>query len=383
MVTRRVPDNPGSARESWSKPTVRIDWLAGPIAERDGEGREAVTVWLDQAAHCSPDAGFSRAGYNTWFGDRHGTKIAHACDRGTRVIREGPGWRREEWSRFQRTYLVLKGTGLTRMRAQGLDDAGVIQRFRAWRGECNRIDLAVDVCHPKVTPAALFRLYEQNRVVTRFGQRWFGGDEEKGETFYLRGKGQTFRCYDKSAERSRRGVHMQKGVTRFELELRGAWAARAFAQLLRIEPTAWDVEFPKLAWGVILSKMRPLDCERPKHHPDRAPIWKPLREALRDLGPVRLAKEEELRSAEQQLAGRLQHFDNDRKSLAFMLAVLGQKGFDAKVQQVSVDPDDQALLALLLENPERLRSFLVESGFLPREDSPSASPPTHCDASHN
>lgn len=365
MVMRRPRENPGSAREPWSRPTARIDWLAGPITERDGDGRDAIAVWLDEGEPCAPESGFSRAGYTVWHGDRHGSKIARAITCGHQRNANGT---REEWSRIDRTYLVLKGTGLGRMRAAGIDDFTALERFQAWRGTCRRIDLAVDVCHPEVTPSVLSDLFERDHFATRFTERWFGGDPERGETFYLRGKDQTFRAYDKSAERSRKGVRIGKGITRLELELRGAWAGRAFAALSKISRPDWDAEFPRTVCGVILAKVRPLNGPRPSHHPNRAPLFEPLRIALADVGPVRLPREEELRSAEQVLSGRTQHFANNRKLLRFMHELLGDQAFGQAVQDQELDPDDQALLALLQQDPQRLRAFLVESRLLPREE---------------
>lgn len=375
MVMRRQPENPGSARERWNnRPTARIDWLAGPIAERDGEGREAIETWLDEAKPCAPEAGFARAGYNVWHGDSHGSKIGKAIVTGHQ---RQPTGERLEWSRTDRTYLVLKGTGLGRMRSSGLDDFDALNRFDAWRGICRRIDLAVDVCHPEVTPSVLSQLFERGHFATRFTERWFGGDPERGETFYLQGKDQTFRAYDKSAERSRKGVRIGSGVTRLELELRGDWAARAAASLLKIQRNAWEQQFPELVCGVILGKVRPLNGKRPAHHPNRAPLFEPLRIALDDIGPVRLPREEELRTAEQTLAGRTQHFNNNAKLLRFMRELLGPAAFDQAVNKQQLDPADNDLLALLQQDPERLRRWLVDSRLLPSDNTNSA------DASRN
>ena len=51
-----------------------------------------------------------------------------------------------------------------------------------------------------------------------------------------------------------------------------------------------------------------------------------------------------------------------------MHELLGDRAFDQAVKDQELDPDDQALLALLQQDPKRLRAFLVESRLLPRAE---------------
>jgi len=310
-VVRRTtePENPGSAREPWRHATARIDWLAGPIDEL-GPFDETAQCWLDKPQPCPPEAGFVRANYKNWIGDRHGSKVGRALDRRGRI---------------DRTYLVVKGTGLMHLRADGATDHDILQRFDKWHGKAARIDLAVDVRHPKITPRAFDELHRENRIVTRLRESWFGGDPQRGETFYLKGRNhqQTFRAYDKSAERKQRGADIAAGVTRLELELRGAWARRAFAKLLKIPHATWEAEFPTTVLGIILSKVRPLQSRRPDHHPNRAPLWQPLVEAVGDLAPVRLPRDEQLTLHIQRLSTRAAGLHNNLSFLGLLYNVLG------------------------------------------------------------
>jgi hypothetical protein len=356
-MVSRVSVNPGSEREGWSRPTARIDWLAGTIAECDGEGREAAHAWLVQPSRCNPDAGFR--GYNDWHGDRNGSKVAREVQHHRRGV-----------CAVLRTYLVLKGTGLMHLRSEGADDADILRRFIEWRGVCKRIDLAVDVRHPKVTPRALFDLYEARHFVTRLQEPALWGTPSGGQTFYLLGKGQTFRAYNKTAERARKGFTLPDGITRLEMELRGKWATRAFADLrqLLLSPDTWSSTFPKRAAEIVLSKARPLDGLRPERNTNRAPTWSPLSEALDGVVPVRIGRDERQRQLEEQLAGRLTHFQNNRKFLVLMKELLGPEQFAHAISQAELDPDDAQFLALLREDPARLRAFLVDSGVLNAPD---------------
>ncbi len=353
-MVSRVSVNPGSEREQWSKPTARIDWLAGTISERDCEGREAVHAWLEDPQRCSADAGFRD--YNDWHRDRHGTKVARVVS----SDRFGKGC-------VQRTYLVLKGSGLMHLRANNQADDAILLRFMEWRGLCKRIDLAVDVKHADVTPRALFDLYEKQHFVTRLQEPVLWQSPNGGETFYLMGKGQTFRCYNKTAERKRKGITLVDGITRLEMELRGKWAARAFGELavLLNDRSSWSETFPKRAAEIILSKARPLDEKRPARNAIRAPTWSPLARALDDVGPVRLARQEELRALEERLAGKQSHFQNNLKAMALMRSILGEEAFNAAISKTELDADDQAFLAMLQAAGPRLRSTLVDSGVLP------------------
>ena len=51
-----------------------------------------------------------------------------------------------------------------------------------------------------------------------------------------------------------------------------------------------------------------------------------------------------------------------------MHELLGDEAFGQAVKDQELDTDDQALLALLQQDPKRLRAFLVESRLLPPEE---------------
>lgn len=367
MVMRRVPDNPGSTREPWAQPTARIDWLAGPIADRDGSGRSVVDAWLDtDRSSCTPDAGFARSGYNTWLGDQHGTKIAF--ERRERLVLT-PDGEREQRNEISKSYLILKGTGLTALRARGIDDQNIVEQFQEWSGQCRRIDLAVDVQHPEVTPRALATLHAKRHFATKLRETWFGGKPNQGETFYLKGKHQVFRCYDKTAERARKGVTIEKGITRLELELHDTWAQRAFDALCQIDTQHWIEEFPRLVIGTILGKARPLAGPRPPHHVNRAPIWEPLKEALRGIGPVRLPKHELDRKAEQQLANRIIHAQNFRGTYKLLRALVPKDRLEAFFENEALTPEDLELIERLRNgDPEHLKAILVGCNLLPTDE---------------
>lgn len=348
-----VPTNPGSARESWTRPTARVDWLAGPIAPEDAEGRDAEEAWLRAPVErCAPDTGFR--GYDRWRGDSTGTKIARRRDLDRQGAVVG----------YSRTYLVLKGTGLAALRADGVDDREALRRFRLWSGRCSRLDLAIDVLHPEVTPLALHDRHQSRQFLTRLERPALFGDRDAGQTFYLFGKHQTFRAYDKSAERARKGVALDPGITRLEMEMRGPWARRAFRDLSKLlDAPDWDEAFPQFACGLILAKVRPLDAPRPQRNPQRAPIWAPLAEVLRDVRPVRLSVDELQRSAEQELAGQLLHFSNDLRGLALVSRIIGTGPFMQAIERQKLDGHGLALAALMQEDKPRLRAFLKEHGF--------------------
>jgi len=323
-----------------------VDWLAGGINPEGLDGDDAESAWLHPPPEpCTPDMGFARAGYDHWRGDVHGTKIARRRD----VGRDG------EFLGFSRTYLILKGSGLTALRAGGVDDREALRRFLRWGGRCRRIDLAIDVQHPDVTPGKLYALHQRRHFVTRLQEPALWGDRDAGQTFYLLGSDQCFRAYDKSAERQRKGVALPSGVTRLELELRGDWAARAFRALSRdLEGPAWDTTFPRFVEGLILSKARPLDGPRPERNPQRAAVWAPLAEVLRDVRPVRLSSDELTRSGLQAIAGQLLHLKNDASSLKLVHALLGDAAFLQAVARGKLDGAALALLGLAQSEPEAL-----------------------------
>lgn len=359
MVRRTEPENPGSAREAYSGPTARIDWLAGRIRERDGHGNRPEAVWFTgEPKRCSPDAGFARAGYTDWHGDDHATKVARrfrdAADNGelVRVV--------------DATYLIAKGSSLAQLRARGIDDFAAIHHFEAFHGLCRRIDLAVDVRHPEVTPAAIRGLFDAGRVQTRLNAHEFHGDRAaRGETFYLRGNDQVVRVYDKTAERARHGLALAAGITRFELELHGDLAQRAFRALAGIAVSAWDAEFPSFVIGTILGKVRPLVAPCPQHHPGRIATWPPLAAALLDVTPVRLPRDELFRNAASRLNGKVLTLRNLGGMLSLMRSLMGREAFDDYLAGRTLSADDAQLLDTLQTNPAWLRRLLVDSGLLP------------------
>lgn len=348
MVRRTTePENPGSAREPWQHATARIDWLAGPIDEL-GPFDQNAQCWLNKPQPCKPEAGFARANYTNWIGDRNGSKIGRALDRRGRV---------------DRTYLVLKGTGLTYLRDQGDDDQEILHRFARWHGQAARIDLAVDVRHRQITPRAFKELHEKHQIVTRLRQPWFGGDPAAGETFYLKGKSLIFRVYDKTAERRRRNVQLSDGITRIELEMRGEWARRASAKLLQIPHDNWATDFPATVLSIILSKVRPLNAARPDHNPNRAPLWHPLVEAVGDLAPVRLPRDEIQRDAEQRIAGAAANLRNQRRTMALIRELTGHAHFAELVERMALHEDDRELVELMQRDPDRLKNILLRFNF--------------------
>jgi hypothetical protein len=334
-----------------------VDWLAGPIcAEDPAEGLDAEDVWLaPPATQCAPDQGFGRAGYTRWRGDVHGTKVARRHERG----RDG------EFLGYSRTYVILKGSGLTALRAEGLDDQGAVRRFAAWDGKCSRLDLAIDVQHQGVTPGALYDLHQRRRFVTRLQTPGLFGDRDKGQTFYLFGKHQTFRAYDKTAERLRKGATIAEGVTRLEMELRGPWAKRAYRAMLAIDPVTWDDEFPRFVTGLILGKARPLDVVRPETNAQRAPVWRPLEEALRDVATVRLAADEMRRCALQRFDGQVRHFRNDLQGTRVMLEMLGDATFLQAVREGKLDLAHADLLNALRADCDAARAIIAKYGIQP------------------
>lgn len=350
--------NPGSERETWSRPTARLDWLAGPIADVDADGLSAAEVWLDDAEPCSRDRGFPR--YNRWLGDRHNGKVAQQ----TTVNRRGQ-------TTVDRTYLVAKGTTLMRHRDEGRDDFDILALAAEWRFAPKRIDLAVDVRNPAITPHALYQRYLADCIVTRCNKPRFWGDHRTtdGCTFYLSATDWQLRVYNKSAERQAKGYSLVDGVTRFEIELRKKQAARAYAAMRARNRHEWDDWFPRFACETILSKARFLEDPRPADNPQRAATWSKLMEAFENVGPVRLPKIERHRAAFEKLHGRGLHLGNNRKLLGFWRVLLGDT-FREFIADAPLSDDDEELLQTLLEDPERLRNALAKMGLVPDQAGP-------------
>ena len=347
MVRRTPTSNPGSTREAWSRPTARVDWLQGGMAPAEpATGADPVCAWLaDPHEPITQPRGFR--GYNTWRQDALGTLLGLRLDN-DRLTGEMMNLA---------SFLVLKGTGLATMRADGIDDFGILRQFRNWRGRVTRIDLAVDVRHPEVTPSAFFRQYHAGQIVTRLKKPGFWGDADSGETFYLGAGDCLLRIYDKSKERKARGAHLEDGVTRLELQLRKRSAKAAMQQLAAVDPESWDGTFPELVIGWILNKARPLGRKVPRN-PNRIPTWEPLTEALAGIGPVQLGREDSDRNAKARLRAQLEHFQNNLGHLELVRRLLG----DAKFLQ-AVKHGKMNLIAVFLatfadENPEQLAETL-------------------------
>ena len=348
-----TPHNPGSDREAWSDPTARIDWLEGNVLLEDGDDL-AAEVWLrPPAKRCPSPRGYR--GFTNWHADIHGTQLGHVMERHPDGTSTG---------QVEKTRLILKGTGLANLRAEGTSDFNALHAFRRWSNDhCARIDLAVDILHPDITPKAFHDLHQDRRMVTRLGQPALFGDKDAGQTFYLHGKAQMLRVYDKTAERKHRGyTSLPDGVTRMELELRGSWAKRAFRDLTTIDPDAWDDDFPNFVSGLFLAKCRPLDVPRPKRNPQRAPVWSPLVEALEDVRPVRLSKEDLHRSVTAQIAAKFDHLANQLPFLRFIEEALGTAQFLQAVRHGKLSGANAYLATFMQENPEVLKEMISRLG---------------------
>jgi len=349
-----MPHNPGSDREAWSDPTARVDWLEGNVLVEDDDDY-AEDAWLrPPSKQCGAPRGYR--GFSVWRSDIHGTQIGYAMER------EKDG---TDSDRVDRTRLILKGSGLANLRAEGVSDFNALHRFRRWSNDnCARIDLAVDVLHPEITPVAFHELHQQRRMVTRLGKPALWGDKDEGQTFYLHGKQQMLRVYDKTAERKHRGGHttLPDGVTRMEIELRGPWARRAFRDLTTISPDDWDEQFPQFVGGLFLAKCRPLDVPRPKRNPQRAPVWSPLAQALEDVKPVRLSTEELHRTVRAQIAAKFDHLANQLPFLRFIEEALGTAQFLQAVRHGKLGGANAYLATFMQENPDVLREMVTRIG---------------------
>ena len=346
--------NTGSAREPWDRPTARVDWLEGSINPFDLlHGHQADDEWLlEDREGTHPPSGVR--GYDRWQQDANksllGVREDFDPDEGCRIP--------------YRCYLILKGTGLTDQRARDVDDLEVLQAFRHWGGRIRRIDLAVDVRHPDVTPRALRDLYytEPSRIVTRLGTpRHWGRDQ--GETFYLGTGDVVLRVYDKTAGRARKGVPMADGVTRFEMQLRKRSAQAAYFKLVNQDRATWTNAFPEIVIGWLLDKMRPLDVPRPERNPQRAPLWQPLVEAMRNIGPVPLGRHERDRTDWQRIRAKADHHNNNRRTGKLFLELLGDAAFLQSVRGADLNAEDRHLLQMARETDPEMLSRILDGMF--------------------
>jgi len=350
-------NNPGSPREAWTRPTVRVDWLQGSLRpEDDAAGTPARDAWLEQPYEVMRrPSGYP--GYSKWLRDGHETWIGHRMAEHLVV----------------RAFLVMRGEGIQSLRESGVDDQALVEQAASWGLKATRLDLALDVKHPKVSPMALWRLRRRGRVVTRLSKPDLWGDEETGQTFYLRSKDLTLRIYDKSAERERKGVHLGAGITRFEMELHRGEARKAFVRLAAIAPDRWDANFPAFVQGLLLARFRPLNVEKPDRNPQRAPLWKPFVQALDDVAPVRLGNDELDTTMRQRLHGKARHVKHNRRPMRFFLELLGEGAFLQLVRTGQLDAMEKVALDWAANSPDAVQGVLSTLGIDLDDEGPEES----------
>lgn len=329
---------------------------SGPI-----DGIQAPDAWLlPPFESCGIPQGFRH--YNAWWKDGNATMVGQQLVRDDFTTETVP----------LRNFLILRGTGIAALRAEGQDDLAILHQFGTdWKGRATRLDLAVDVKHPKVTPHAMEQLWIDNRVVNRFppDKKGTEGTPDTGYTLYLRTRDLKLRIYDKSRERARKGFDLEEGVTRFELELHRNQAKRALKQLLDIYPDDWDTLFPAFVQGLLLSRFRPLDGPKPDRNPQRAPLWTPFKEALDGVAPVRLGKDERDRNAAQRLNGQLTHFANARQAIRVAMELVGPGVIRQWAESGHLDPEIAAALEIAKGDASRLKTLLSNAGLdLPTDD---------------
>lgn len=329
-----------------------MDWLQGALVALDQGDDDPAAAWLrGEPAVVTTPRGVR--GYDRWLTDALGTLLGFrmgydpAADRTT----------------AQRAFLILKGTGLTALRAADVDDRAALHRFASFRGPVNRLDLALDVRHPLVTPRAFRDQHEQGQIVTRLTRPGWWGDDENGATWYLGKDDVLVRVYDKSAERNRHGVTMVDGVTRCEMQLRAKSARAAFKRLLALTPEEWAEKFAPLVVGWFLNKVRPLGVAVPRN-PQRVPTWGPLLEAFEGIGPVRLGRDEVDRALGERIQGQLANFDNLTRGgyLALVKEMLGTARFLQAIERGTLDTSQLELLTYTHADPQRLKQLLAAAG---------------------
>lgn len=357
--------NPGSDREEWTRATARIDWLQGPMHAFDpADGvTEARSAWLLPPAEvrAARPPGM-RPPWNRWFEDGCGTCIGYDDE-------ESNGRRQP---RPHAAFLILKGSGLTRLRDLGQDDRELRDQFHRWRGRCNRIDIAIDVRHPEITPEAFWQLHRADRLVTRLRGWKYQGRTDQGTTFYSTGDSCMLRVYDKSAERRRKGQVLESGITRIEIELRKDDARRTWLALCGIPGDRWEDDFPEFAKGLVLSKVRPLDIPKPSHNPQRAPLWGPLRDAFGDVATVQLPAIDRQNDIARQLNGHIINASNQRASHRIAHVLMGTAPYLQWLHSPDQSVRDELLLAALQENPDVAEKILTDHGIMRPSDDDQA-----------
>lgn len=362
-----VERNPGSSREAWSRPTVRVDWLQGSVLPCDPEtGDRLAPTWLNEGAQRSGTPRGVR-GYDRWYMDDLTCAVGERLDASL-----------GHDALPLRGFVILKGSGLARFRAAGWDCRDTLELWQHWEGRCTRLDIAIDVKHPEVTPEAWWRRYEEGRIVTRLAHHRFEGTEGGGKTFYLMGKDLLLRVYDKSAERARVGAFLEPGVTRIELQMKQRSALAAVRQLLAVPAEAWEAEFPRLSCGWVLDKARPLEGQRPARNPQRAPTWGALEEAFAGVQPVALGRDEADRNYERHLASQMQHFARNTGHLKLMRETLGVARFEQAIEQGKVSQFGHMLKAFAQDQPETFERIVRAYGIRPPDepDEPEANEDT-------
>jgi len=261
-------------------------------------------------------------------------------------------------------FLILKGTGIQQHRHEGVYDRELLNHVAAWGGKTNRIDLAIDVLHPEVTPRALFDLYDNNRIVTRVDHRKFERKKANRGTFSLLSQHKMLRIYDKTGERARKAdaKPLPAGVTRFEMEYRGPPAVKVFRELQRIPEDTWSEEFPRLAIGWMLQFARPLDQDKPDRNPLRAPMWKPLEEALEGLGPVQL-NASAMVTPEDSLRGKAAHVHRNLGGLRMMAEIMGEGAVLQAIRHGKMNDDQADIVAYFMKHPGAAQAVLSDAGF--------------------
>ncbi|MEQ1858236.1 MAG: replication initiation factor domain-containing protein [Longimicrobiales bacterium] len=315
MVLDDPGANRGSAREAWKRPTVRIDWLQGAILpEEVGTQTRADLAWLmTEPKRIGQPRGVK--GYHLWQGDTHGTMV------GLRLERD-----EKDQPQPTRAFLILKGSGLVQMRAEDRSDRDALHRFAEWKGSMTRLDLAIDVQHPEVTPMAFRQMHERGQLVTRLQRPGWWGTPETGCTWYLGSGDVLVRVYDKSAERARRGAPIGEGITRIEMELRRRSAKTAARKLAAIPEERWATEFPRNVIAWFLDKIEPKARPVTKN-PQRVPRWEAFEEAIDGIGPVPLGRDEADRTAEREYAAKMEFASHARKACAVLLGDIGTAAF--------------------------------------------------------
>lgn len=271
--------NPGSAREAWSGPTVRIDWWQGSMdwTAGDGAARWKADWLVGELVERSPLWGRH---YPVCYRDESDLALGLKAD----------------WGALPSRVMVQAGGTALARRRQRWSDRDLVLLASQWGFSPTRLDLALDVPSSSgVTPSLARELDEQGWVVCKLSEvAWASNTVDGGSTFYRRSRSRDviLRIYDKSAERSRKGqrleAHDGSAVTRCELQLRDTQAKAAWPHLQRIaqDDAQWSEKFGEVVVGLILKKWRPLDAPAPTRNSQRVPTHAAFAAAWGDVRPV-------------------------------------------------------------------------------------------------